>query len=108
MITESRCAICAISEISVGFWTTRRCQPPPLFQKLTQITQARYARSQISQMSSVCRNCDRIGRAVVFFGSSGNSGDDPEATQAQRSGSLVHPYRETAKTRRDRKWLSAL
>ena len=38
----------------------------------------------------------------------GISGDDPEATQAQRSGSLVHPYRENAKTRRDRKWLSAL
>jgi hypothetical protein len=26
IFTESLCGICAISEISVGFWTTRRCQ----------------------------------------------------------------------------------
>jgi len=29
MFTESLCGICAISEISVGFWTTRRCQTTP-------------------------------------------------------------------------------
>jgi len=29
MFTESLCGICAISEISVGFWRTRRCQTTP-------------------------------------------------------------------------------
>jgi len=59
-VSESICEICAISEICVGFWTTRQCLWPsfwdrPRFQKPTQIAQVRYARSQISQKDSVCR-----------------------------------------------------
>jgi len=79
MFRKSLCGICAISEISVGFWTARRCQTTPgrsyfiigplrdgiarVSKKQTQIAQARCARSQISQIDSVCRHWNRTGRA---------------------------------------------
>jgi hypothetical protein len=54
----SGCATCAISEISVGFWTThrqRRGPDRPRFQKADADRTGRAARSQMSQMNSVRR-----------------------------------------------------